>query len=208
MSRVATPPHITEVNPNSPEFRAALRRAGEVIKNTVFGVYSAHVHYPMELGEVFFEEQIAPGHLVMHPMLEAEAMQKGLPSCWGITDDGKVEALRYASRALHQASGVDVTDEVFLARLDEIGRAFAAAGADKLLQLNIAGQLFPKSEDTLTLEVTDEPNRRQHVTVIPMSAEVLRDNWQSAACWGYHSDGTPYVVGICSSDTTTTVHKR
>jgi hypothetical protein len=192
MSSVIAAPHITAVDPNREDFRTALDAAGPIVKGTPFTVYSAG------LGEVLFEELVAPGELAMYPVPEAEAIRNGLPSCWSITCDGNVTALRYADRRLHAASGIDVTDPQFLMQLTQVAAAFADAGLHETLELNVAGYLFPPGNDQVTLETTDETSRRQIIRLIPMPDHIRTGKWGAAACFGFDADGRPHVMGLCA----------
>lgn len=204
---VATAPHISEVDPNSQEFRAALATAGVILAGTGLSVYSRHYHYPLGNDEVLFEELIVPGELALYPAPEVEAIANGLPSCWGFTPDGTVVVLRYASRELHTKSGIDVTSVQFQAQLTKIGQAFAAAGLHQILELNIAGFLFPSGKEEVTIEKTDERARRQRVTIGRMPDEVRDGNWIAAACWGFTPQGEPVVAGACTIGDDTIAHK-
>ena len=190
-------PHISQVHPNSPEFRAALITAGTIVAGTPFSVYSRHHHYPTTDREVLFEELVVPGTLALYPVTLDEATVRGLPSCWGVSADGAVIVLRYADRRLHKQSNIDVTAPAFLAELDKIAQAFAAAGLHNTFELNIAQYLFSPGEGQVTYEVTDEATRYQTVTFVPTPPEVLAGDWSSVACWKFDTSGRPMVAGVC-----------
>jgi len=48
--------YITKIDPDSDEFRKALREAGSIVAGTAFQVYSRHHHFKFQDGEVLFEE--------------------------------------------------------------------------------------------------------------------------------------------------------
>jgi hypothetical protein len=199
-------PHISEVDPNSKEFRAALAAAGLILAGSGLSVYSHHQHYPLGDGEILFEERVMPGELALYPTSEAEAIANGLPSCWAFAPDGSVEVLRYASRELHMGSGIDVTSQQFQAQLAEIGLAFAAAGLHETLEVNISSYLFPHGDETLTIETTDESARTQRVTIGDMPDAVRNGDWSTVACWSFR-EGVPVVSGACTIGDDTIAHK-
>jgi hypothetical protein len=201
---VATAPHIRDVRPNSPEFRAALDTAGGTLRGSDLGVFSHHRHYPFD--GVLLVEQVLPGELAMYPVSEAQAIRVGLPFCWGITPEGTVDVLRYTTRGLHGASGLDVTSSRFQAELARAAKALAAAGLEEVLELNIASCLFPHAADTVWVERTDEASKRQRLTLEPMPDAVKNGNWATAAAWRFTPQGMPIVAGTCTTDDLTTNH--
>jgi hypothetical protein len=194
-------PHIRDVNPNSPGFRAALDKACEILSGKKQSVYSHHLHYEMRDGEIVFVEPVSPGELALYPLPEREAAKKGLPSVWAFERDGTAVALRYAHSDLHERSDIDVASEQF--QLAEIGRAFAARGLHKILELTIDPHLFPAGSGQVACEVTDTQKRCQRVTLIPQPDAIRNGNWARAACWSFN-DGQPIVTGICIDGGTTT----
>lgn len=200
-------PHITHVEPNSPEFREALAKAGVILLGDEdHSVYSRHYHYEIGTDKVLFEEEVMAGKLALYPLSEQEAQTNGLPSCWAFEADGTVVVLRYASQQLHERSGVDVTSDEFQAKLAAIGQAFAAEGIHETLELNIAGKLFPHGEGEVTYEVTDEEARHQQVTVVPIPPALAAGDWTLGACWGFSSRGEAVVAGMCVRDNSTVLH--
>jgi len=194
-------PHIQEVNPNVAAFRAALSTAGAILigqQQEGLRVYSHHSHYPLAGGETLFEKRVAIGEVALRPIMKEEAANHGLPSCWGFGHDGEVHVLRHADTDMHSRSSIDVTSGQFKRGIAEVGRAFASAGLHKLLEVNIAGQLFPAEAGNLTLEETDEPNRVQTVTFIPTPPNVAEGDWSAASCWSFSEHGDPFVTGLCN----------
>jgi len=206
VSSVTEAPHISQVDPESVEFRGALAKAGGILVGTGLNVYSRHCHYALERGEVLFEELVMPGKLALYPLQEAEAAAKGLPSCWAFTPDGDVVVLRYADRRLHDNSDLNVTSPEFQTKLMEIGRAFACAGLHDTLELNAAGYLFSGGSNRVTLENTDEGARRQEVTLVEPTAKMVATGWTFAACWGFSPSGEAVATGFCNDGQTTRVH--
>jgi hypothetical protein len=207
VTSLAASPHISEVDPNSPEFRAALDAAGQVAKGTLFSVYSRHHHYTVPDGMVLFEEQLGLDRLALYPVSLQEAMEMGRPSCWGVAPDGTTVVLRYADNALHTGAGIDVTSNAFLAQLAAAGRAFARRNLHPVLELNVASQLFPTGEGQVTQEVTDEGLRMQWVTLAPTPAEIRTGDWTTAACWHFTPAGDPVVQGVCVTDDGMVTHR-
>lgn len=207
MSSVTEAPHISEVDPESREFREALTKAGAILAGTGLNVYSRHHHYALERGEVLFEELIMPGRLALYPLQEAEATTKGLPSCWAFTPNGDVVVVRYADWRLHDDSDLDVTSPEFQAKLVEIGRAFAHADIHDTLELNVAGFLFSGGPNQVTLENTNEVARRQEVTLVEPTSEMVTSGWTFAACWNFSPSGEPVAFGFCHDGQNTSVHK-
>jgi hypothetical protein len=191
-------PEFTEVDANGVEFRQALVVAGGILTSggasLDFSVYSRHCHakVPVEAGEVLFEELVGSDEISLYPLGEREAAERGLPSCWGFApgEGGRAVTvvLRYADKRLHERGGIDVTSEQFRVRLAKIADAFVAAGIHRVLELNVAGRLFPAPEGYLTREDTVGIRRQRLTFDVPLLALVDGD-WSQAACWSFLFQG-------------------
>ncbi len=192
-------PHISRANPSDAAFVKALSGGCQVLKDSGLCVYLRHQHYDVPPGQVLFEEPLGPGRFAMYPVELDYAVQMGLPSCWAIGSNGEAVPVRYAAASMHEGCGIDVTAPGFQTELAGYAQAIAAAGWHEYLELNLSAARMPADPDTqLTYEQTDEGRRRQLVTIVPRSAELMAGAERTAACWLFR-DGVPVIRGVCEA---------
>jgi|GEM_PF-2397076 len=210
MTRLEPAPDFTEIDANSGSFRDALFTAISILTSleTKFGTYSRHSHrqVPVSEDQVIFEEvdrNSDEPKLLLYPLDEVAATQRGLPSTWafapGADGSAEVVVLRYAERALHDAADIDVASDNFRAMLQAIGDAFVAAGIHTMLELNVtAGYLFAAPEGHVTCEdmVSSE---LQTLRFIKTPDHILTGDWHLAACWMANAEQVPAVMGVCNA---------
>ncbi len=100
MSLTDAPP-ISEVDPNSLPFRAALYTACEIVGKKG-NAYSRHDHGILRPGEAMIEQPVAPGKLKLRPLPKKKARLLGLPSCWAFTPEREIVELRYTDWQMAQ----------------------------------------------------------------------------------------------------------
>lgn len=204
---LATAPEFRNVDANAPEFREALTTWGTVSDgiSTRFSAYSHHSHDGVTVmdGQVLFEERRSDGQLKLYPLNKAEAMRRGLPSCWAFTPDengkAKIHVLRYADNALFEGVKIDVNSAEFLAELQKMGDALVAANIHDKLELTVIGHLFAPPAGMLTRERTFSGGHHL-VDFVPIPPEIMEGDWRQAACWSLDGERKPVVTGVCDAD--------